>query len=110
MGEPTNLFVDCRMTLMDLMAGEYVYIRSLGQSGFDSFSCNVYEEPEVSVASFASITSSSQSRSLLESNTTAVDTTSQAALLSSGITFSIRDSAGVLHWPQPLQTRPFVVV
>lgn len=100
LGGATENLADCRMTLIDLMAGEYVYIRSLGQSGFDGFSCDVFEEPEVSVASFASITSPSQSRSLLEGNTTAVGTTSQAALLSSGITFSIRDSAGMLHRPQ----------
>ncbi|KAK9842981.1 hypothetical protein WJX74_005274 [Apatococcus lobatus] len=83
------------MSLVDLMAGEYVYIRSLGQSGFDSFGCDVYEQPEVSVASFSSLMSSPQSlgRTLLESNNTAVGATSQDALLTSGMTFSVRDTA-----------------
>lgn len=94
--EGTERFVACRIALLDLMAGEYVYIRSLGQSGFDAFSCDVFEEPEVSVASFSSLMSSPQSlgRSILESNSTGVNTTSQAALLSSGVTVSVRDTAG----------------
>ncbi len=80
------------MAMLDLMAGVYIYTRAIGQTGFDGFTCDVLEQPEVSVTTFSSLIASpmSYNRALLEVNSSA----SQDVLLSSGILFSVRDTAG----------------
>ena len=79
--------------MIDLMAGLYIYTRAIGQSGFDGFSCDVLEQPDVSVSAFSSLIASTQSysRSLLESNSSS----SNDVVISTGITFSVRDTAGM---------------